>query len=73
MLDLDYHEDAAAAVDMNVVMTGTGQFIEIQGTGEEATFSEDELRSLLALARNGIAELTRLQREQLGSDWPLGG
>ena len=73
LLDLDYHEDAAAAVDMNVVMTGTGQFIEIQGTGEEATFSEDELRSLLALARNGIAELTRLQREQLGSDWPLGG
>ncbi len=73
LLDLDYHEDAAAAVDMNVVMTGAGQFIEIQGTGEEATFSEDELRSLLALARNGIAELTRLQREQLGSDWPLGG
>ncbi len=72
LLDLDYHEDAAAAVDMNVVMTGAGQFIEIQGTGEEATFSEDELRSLLALARDGIAELTRLQREQLGPDWPLG-
>ncbi len=49
LLDLDYSEDVEAAVDMNVVMTGEGRFVEVQGTGEEATFSEDELKALLAL------------------------
>lgn len=72
LLDLDYHEDFAAAVDMNVVMTGSGQFIEIQGTGEEATFSESELASLLALAKDGIAQLTEIQRHALAQDWPAG-
>lgn len=70
LLDLDYREDVDAAVDMNVVMTGTGQFIEVQGTGEESTFSETELMQLLALARRGIARLTELQQEALGLRWP---
>jgi ribonuclease PH len=61
LLDLDYSEDVDAAVDMNVVMTGDGRFIEIQGTGEEATFSEAELQTLLKLARRGIEQLTALQ------------
>lgn len=71
MLDLDYELDFAADVDMNVVMTGSGRFVEIQGTGEEATFSEDELQSLLKLARKGIDELTRLQRNELAAAWPF--
>jgi ribonuclease PH len=65
LLDLDYSEDVEASVDMNVVMTGDGRFIEIQGTGEEATFSEAELQKLLALARIGINRLTELQRTTL--------
>jgi ribonuclease PH len=65
LLDLDYSEDVEASVDMNVVMTGDGRFIEIQGTGEEATFSEAELQKLLALARIGIDRLTELQRAAL--------
>ena len=65
LLDLPYVEDAAADVDMNVVMTGQGRFIEIQGTGEEATFSEDELATLLSLARKGIKEITALQLAHL--------
>jgi ribonuclease PH len=69
LLDLDYSEDFAAAVDMNLVMTGAGQFIEIQGTGEEATFSEYELAQLIALGRHGIEQLTAIQRETLGSHW----
>ena len=71
VLDLDYKEDAAAAVDMNVVMTGTSQFVEIQGTGEEATFSETQLSEMLALARNGIQQLTQIQRDALGPLWPF--
>ncbi|MCI0491706.1 MAG: ribonuclease PH [Planctomycetes bacterium] len=69
-LDLDYAEDVAADVDMNVVMTNSGRFVEVQGTGEEATFTDDELQQMLALARNGIAQLTALQRYALGTDWP---
>ncbi len=57
MLDLCYEEDSAAEVDMNVVMTSTGRFVEIQGTGEEATFDDAQLASLLALARQGLAGL----------------
>jgi ribonuclease PH len=71
LLDLDYSEDSAAAVDMNLVMTGAGQFIEIQGTGEEATFSEYELAQLIALGRHGIEQLTAIQREILDPLWPL--
>ena len=72
VLDLDYPEDAAAAVDMNVVMTGSGQFVEIQGTGEESTFDDDELASLIKLARDGIGRITQVQQESLGADWPFG-
>ncbi len=70
LLDLDYKEDVGAAVDMNLVMTGGGQFVEIQGTGEEATFSEAELAQLLTVGRAGIARLTAVQREALGVSWP---
>jgi len=61
-LDLDYQLDSRADVDMNVVMTGSGRFIEIQGTGEEATFDEAELSEMLGLAKAGIVELTKRQR-----------
>ena len=70
VLDLDYAEDAAAAVDMNVVMTGGGRFIEVQGTGEEATFTEAELSAMLQLARAGIRDLLAAQRAALGEAWP---
>ena len=68
--DLDYPMDFAAAVDMNVVMTGKGQFVEIQGTGEEATFSEKELVELLKLAKKSIKELTAIQKSAVGKQWP---
>ena len=63
LLDLPYVEDAGAETDMNVVMTGSGGFIEVQGTAEGAPFSRDELDSLLRLAEGGIAQLVALQRE----------
>ena len=66
ILDLCYSEDFAAAVDMNLVMTGSGRFVEIQGTGEESTFSSDDLSAFLTLGQKGIAELTRIQSEALG-------
>lgn len=66
ILDLCYTEDFAAAVDMNLVMTGSGRFVEIQGTGEESTFSSDDLAAFLSLGKKGIAELTRIQAEVLG-------
>jgi ribonuclease PH len=69
-LDLDYALDVAAEVDMNVVMTGNGRFVEIQGTGEEATFGDDDLASLLKLAKSGIKELTQIQKKSLGKQWP---
>lgn len=65
LLDLNYEEDVAAQVDMNVVMTGSGQFIEVQGTGEEATFSRAELDKLLRLASRGIKQLVELQGKAL--------
>ena len=61
LLDLAYVEDKDAEVDFNVVMTGRGQFVEVQGSGEEATFSPDQLTSLVALAQRGIREVTALQ------------
>ncbi len=73
VLDLDYVEDVEAEVDMNVVMTGGGQFVEIQGTGEEATFSDEQLAALLAVARRGLAQIRELQKEALGDHWPFGG
>lgn len=69
-LDLDYARDVRAQVDMNVVMTGGNRFVEIQGTGEEATFDEDQLHVLLGLAKTGISQLRQLQRDALGADWP---
>ena len=65
-LDLPYEEDARAEVDMNVVATGSGRFIEVQGTGEGGTFSREQLAALTKLALDGIAELTRFQRQALG-------
>ena len=62
VLDLDYNEDFAATVDMNVVMTGSGRYVEVQGTGEEATFSDEEFQQLLQLDRHGITQLTDIQR-----------
>jgi ribonuclease PH len=65
LLDLDYKEDVAADVDMNVVMTGSGRFVEVQGTGEEATFSRDDLDKLLRLASRGIKQLVEAQGKAL--------
>jgi ribonuclease PH len=66
VLDLPYEEDAAAEVDMNVVMTGTGEFVEVQGTAEGEPFDRTALSSLLDLASGGITKLVAAQREALG-------
>jgi ribonuclease PH len=65
VLDLDYDEDSSAETDMNVVMDGNGQFIEVQGTAEEAPFSMEEMQQMLALAQQGITNLIEHQREAL--------
>ena len=65
LLDLCYTEDVAAAVDMNLVMNSAGEFIELQGTGEEATFSETQLADLLALGKSGIRELLAAQEKAI--------
>ena len=65
VLDLNYAEDSRAEVDMNVVMVGCGEFVEVQGTGEGGTFSETQLKALLVLARRGIKELLNLQKKHL--------
>lgn len=64
-LDLCYAEDSAADVDMNVIMTGDGRFVEVQGTGEHATFSKDELDKLLRLASKGCKKILGLQQKAL--------
>ncbi len=61
LLDLPYVEDKAAEVDFNIVMTGQGKFVEVQGSGEEATFSYEQLQSLIALGQKGIKEISALQ------------
>lgn len=66
MLDLKYSEDSAAEVDMNVVMNGEGRFVEVQGTGEEATYTRAELNELLDLAEAGINEIIELQNRVIG-------
>ncbi|WP_458412294.1 ribonuclease PH [Schinkia sp. CFF1] len=66
ILDLNYAEDSKANVDMNIIMTGTGEFVELQGTGEEATFSKSELQQLLGLGEKGIKEIIEIQKEALG-------
>jgi ribonuclease PH len=65
VLDLDFREDSNADVDMNVVMTGSGRIIEIQGTAEGNPFTEDELGGMLTLARKGVNELIAMQRRSL--------
>ena len=65
LLDLDYPEDSGCDSDVNIVMTGSGKIIEIQGTAEGAPFSFDELNALMQLAAKGIAELGALQRQAL--------
>src|ERR1039458_8394508 len=67
LLDLCYTEDAAAEVDLNRVMTSAGEFIELQGTGEEATFTETQLADMLALGKAGVGQLLDLQRAALGA------
>ncbi|MCW5980111.1 MAG: ribonuclease PH [Bryobacteraceae bacterium] len=67
MLDLCYEEDFQAEVDMNVVMTGSGQYVEVQATAERTPFGDDQLRELLELARGGIERLFTAQREALES------
>ena len=66
LLDLDYNEDSACDTDMNVVMTGQGGFVEVQGTAEGAAFSRSEMGSLLELAESGIRQLIDAQRRALG-------
>ncbi|WP_027092062.1 ribonuclease PH [Cohnella thermotolerans] len=66
LLDLNYEEDSKAKVDMNVVMTGAGAFVEVQGTGEESPFTRTELNEMLELAGEGIGRLIALQRDVLG-------
>lgn len=66
ILDLSYHEDSQAKVDLNIVQTGEGNFVEIQGTGEESSFSHEELNRMLELGRKGIGEIISIQKEALG-------
>jgi ribonuclease PH len=66
VLDLNYAEDKDAAVDANIVLTGAGRFVEIQGAGEETTFSADDLAAMLALARTGVAVISAAQAQVLG-------
>ena len=65
VLDLDYDEDSTAEVDMNVVMTGSGRFIEIQGTAEREPFSKEKMAHLIALAEKGIKKIVSLQKKEL--------
>jgi ribonuclease PH len=72
LLDLNYEEDSTAHVDMNVVKTGRGRFVEVQGTAEGQPFTEDEMRELLAAADAGIRELVAQQKKALGGFEPKG-
>lgn len=71
VLDLDYPEDSTADVDMNVIMTGSGKFIEVQGTAEAEPFDFETLQCQLKLAQDGIQQLTTIQKNSLGAAWPL--
>jgi ribonuclease PH len=70
-LDLEYVEDRDAEVDMNLVMTGSGRMIEVQGSGEEATFTRAQLDKLIDLGEHGIETITGEQRKCLGKAWPF--
>jgi len=63
-LDLDYSQDSNADVDLNIVMTSDGEFIEIQGTGEKKSFSQEQLKDMLAVATKGIDEILKLQMKE---------
>jgi ribonuclease PH len=65
LLDLNYEEDSKAEVDMNIVMTGTGKFVEIQGTAEGGVFTKEEMDGLIKIAQNGIKILTKIQKNSL--------
>ena len=67
ILDLDYLEDKDAEVDANIVMTGTGKYVEVQSSGEEATYSEEQLNALISLGKQGIKTLTEIQKEAIAS------
>ncbi len=71
MVDLDYEEDRHAAVDLNLVMTASGQFVEVQAGGEEATFTQEQLDRLLKLGKRGIEQIQAKQKQTLGANWPL--
>jgi ribonuclease PH len=71
LLDLEYVEDRDADVDMNLVMTGAGRIVEVQGSGEEATFDRGQLDQLLELGRRGIEAITAAQKAALGPAWPM--
>jgi ribonuclease PH len=66
VLDLDYAEDSSAETDMNIVMTETGGFVELQGTGEDGEFSKEQLNQMIALGSNGISEISLIQKVALG-------
>jgi ribonuclease PH len=68
LLDLDYREDSRAEIDMNLVMNGKGEFIEVQGTGEQATFDRARLNALLDLGETGLLQLLQAQKQALGRD-----
>jgi ribonuclease PH len=70
LLDLNYEEDSSAHVDMNIVKTGRGRFVEVQGTAEGQPFTEDEMRELMAAADKGVKELIQLQKKALGDFTP---
>jgi ribonuclease PH len=67
LLDLSYVEDVAATVDMNLVMNGAGEYIELQGTGEESTYTDEQLAAMLAVGKSGLKQLLALQQAALGS------
>ena len=74
ILDLCYEEDSSAIADMNIVMTGSGEFVEIQGTGEKHPFTHKQFSQMLAFAEKGIDELISYQKDILGNDlvWKIG-
>lgn len=71
LLDLCYEEDAGAEVDSNLVMTGSGMFIEVQASGEESVFDQKQLDSMLKLGKQAIGEIKLEQMKALGSNWPI--
>ena len=66
LLDLNYEEDSSADVDMNLVMTGAGQFVEVQATGEKGSFGDEHLASLIAYGKSGVTALVELQKRTAG-------